>query len=522
MFTQRGMIMQSGERSQTRAYAFLLDGSAAGLPDPQLAYFTGEVLAALGKADPTGRTRSQIRVGMPMLPRFAERTSGVHGFARGTGHTISHDKETYKYVIWEWLDSLGEGWSSIDREMGLDIFRLHTGECVALSALDDDIRDAIDRQVKTVSGYVGAFEVDPGNPIHREAFFDSLCSPNAIENGTVVQELSIEGEKDWPLEGAASFQPGGLVWRPWGWLASSGPSGLPRNAVSARGAKAAAGVALKQMANIEERVLEEMSRAFFASANRKIFEFKAVAEPADILQAIMPEGKFTKYLFDRGHKDGGSKAAFLIDTLGIDPEDWRYLAGQFYFGLLMAQPEAVRLNEWETGYGTRFDVQMRIRNRAGDAAIIVTGWNMNPGALPSLSTAFPGPRDAQAVEPGDPPILPPGPRTDADWAQLWGWANGAGIRAGESHVPTPMFLSGIAAISEGKCGTALVRVYDARRGMARWLKRQGLGDSDGYGGTVMFNPIASQSIDRANAWARAAASVLRLNGVEADVQSFYN
>lgn len=133
----------------------------------------------------------------------------------------------------------------------------------------------------------------------------------------------------------------------------------------------------------------------------------------------MPEGKFTKYLFARDHKDGGSKAAFLIDQLGIEPEDWRYLAAQFYNGLLMAQPEAVKLNQWETGYGVRFDVQMRVRGRSGSKAVIVTGWNMNPDKLPSLSTAFPGDRNAEVLEPGDPPVLPPGTRTAADWTQLW-------------------------------------------------------------------------------------------------------
>lgn len=514
--------MRFNQTRATRAYAFLFDGSIEGLPDPQLAYFTSEVLSALGAADPSGRTRSQFRVGMPTLSGFAERTTGIHGFERGSGWTVSHDKDIYKYVIWEWLDSIDQGWHSVDREKGLDIFRLHTGECVALSALDDDVRDAIDVSLCTVPGYVGAFAIDAGNPTHRGGFFDSLIYAAAIENGTIVQELSYEGEQDWPLEGSATFKPGGAVWRPYGWLASSGPDELPRRSISERGKKAAAGIARKRAANVEQRVLEEMSRAFFANAARKTFEFKAVAASSDILQAILPEGKFTKYLFDRASEKGKSKAAFLIDDLGIDPEDWRYLAAQFYSGLLMAEPEGVKLNELKTGYGARFEVPMRIRNRSGKTAVIVTGWNMNPGALPSLSTAYPGPRDMEAVEPGEPPILPPGARGDAEWTQLWAWANDAGVRAGESHIPTPMFLSGIAAIPEGECGTALVRVFDARRGLARWLKREGLGDSDGYGGVVAFSPIPSQSLDRANVWARTVASILRLNGIEAAVQSFDN
>ena len=514
--------MPSDEVSRRRAYAFLFDGSVEGLPDPQLAYFTGEVLSALGSVDPSGRTHSQFRVGMPILSSFSQRTTGVRRFEQGIGRTVSHDTDTYKYVISEWIDSLDDGWHSIDREMGLEIFRLHTGECVAFSALDDEIRDSINRSLKSVPGYVGAFEIDPGNPVHRSGFFEKLIFAAAIENGAVMQELSYEGDADWPLDGSAAFQPNGTVWKPHGWLASSGPGGLPRSAVSKRGAKVSAGVAVKQAPNVEERVLKAIIGEFFTSTTCKTFDFKAIAEPTDILQAIMPEGKFTKYLFNRTHKEGGSKAVFFIDELGIDPQDWRYLAAQFYFGLLMAKPESVRLNEWDTGYGARFDVPMRIRNRAGQTATIVTGWNMNPGALPSLSTAFPGPRDAEMVEPGDPPILPPGPRADADWSKLWNWANTEGIRAGNSSIPTPMFITGFGPISEGEIGSAHVRVFDARRALARWLKQQGLGYRDSYGGTVVRSPIQSQSLDRANAWARTVASILRLNDIKVSVQSFYH
>jgi hypothetical protein len=234
----------------------------------------------------------------------------------------------------------------------------------------------------------------------------------------------------------------------------------------------------------------------------------------------MPEGKFTKYLFDRKHKGGGSKAAFFIDELGIEPEDWRYLAAQFYNGLLMARIEAVKLKEWEVGYNARFDVQMRVRSRSGNKAVVVTGWNMNPGKLPSLSTAFPGDRDMEAVEPGDPPIPLPGTRTDADWTPLWGWANTAGVRAGETVVPTSMYLVGFKPVSEGVCGNAAVRVPDARTGLARWLVRHGPGKTDSCGGAVVFSPLATQSLDCATAWARAVTSILRFNDVVAKVETY--
>lgn len=146
----------------------------------------------------------------------------------------------------------------------------------------------------------------------------------------------------------------------------------------------------------------------------------------------------------------------------------------------------------------------------------------NPGALPSLSTAFPGNRDAEAVEPGDVPILPPGARTDADWAHVWQWASAVGERAAEVFVLTPMYLVGMVPIAEGEVGSAQVRVPDARRDLARWLSRHRLGQRDGYRGTVVVSPIPSQSFDRAVAWARAVALTLRLNGIEAEVETFQN
>ena len=514
--------MGSEESRAAGPCAFLFDGNTDGVPAPQLSQFIAAVLAALSEVDPQGRTHSQMRIGVPSLSKFAERMTAVRGFATGSGRTISHDVDTYKYAVWEWLDSLKQGWSSVDPHLGQEVFRAHTGECVAFSAFHHDIREAVDAELQAAAGYVGCFALDPGNPVHRGGFFDLLIYAAAITSGDVMQDRSIEGHEDWPLEGAEQFKPNGLIWKDFGWLGSEGPRGLPRVTLSERGSQAATSLAKKHVQNVEARVLEEIERVFSMSGDRKVFEFESVGDAADVLEAIMREGKFTEYLFNRAHRKGGSKAAFVIEELGIDPEDWRYLAAQFYFGLLMAQPEALKLKQWETGYGVRFNVTLRVRNRSGRTAILVTGWNMNPGKLPSLSTALPGERDAKAVEPGDPPILPPGLRTDADWSQLWNWANAAGVIAGETVVPTPMYLVESDPVSEGECGSAVVLVPDARAGLARWLLQHGPGKTGRYGGAVVFSPLASQSVDRATAWARAVVSILRLNNIQADFESHLN
>jgi hypothetical protein len=504
----------------SRAYAFLFDGGAEGVSEPPLSFFAAAVLRSLSSADPTGRTISQLRIGLPMLPEFANRITGVHRSKRGGGRTISHDIDTYKYVLWDWLDSLSSVWSSVSTEKGQRIFLRHTGECVTLTSLVAGVRDEMDRQLRDTSGYVGGFAIDPGNHVHRAGFLERLTYIAAVRDGAIHQERSIEGDEDWALQGARTFQPAGLAWKPYGWLVSEGPKGLPELTLSERGAKTFAGVARKHKPTVEGRVIAAIDRAFYLNAPSRSFDFKVKGGAVDILQAIMPEGKFTHYLFNRGHKDGGPKSSFFIDELGIKPEDWRYLAAQFYLGLLNAEPEKLELREWDSGYGMRFNVHMQIRSRSGKMAIVLTGWIMEPGKLPSLASAMPGNRNAAFVDPGEPPVLSRVTDGDEDWATLWNWANNAGIHASEILVPTPVFLVGHEPIADGETGTATVRIRDARQDFTQWLIGSGLAETDPHGAVVVLSPILSQSLERNAAWARAAVQVFMLNGIEAEIETY--
>ena len=506
---------------QFPACAFLFDGNADGVGDPPLAFFADAVLAAVSAVDTEGRTQSRLLTGLPMLHSLATRTTAVHGSGRSSGHTESHDVDTYKYVIFEWLDSLQHGWSSVDPEAGSEIFRLHTGECVTLVTIDPAIRAVVDRQLRATSGYVGAFEIDPGNPLHRVGFVEKLCYSAAIVDGAVVQDRTFEGDEHWGFDGAETFKPNGVRWEPWGWLQSKGPPRLPELQLSDRGAQAAEGYLKKHQDTVEGRVLKAIERAYWLNPENKTYKFEIAGADGDILEALMPDGKFTGYLFNRKHKQGGAKAAFFIDELGIEPDDWRYLAAQFYYGLLAADLQKVQFNEWEDGYGMRFNVEMRVRSRSGKTAVVRTGWMLKPSALPSLSSAMPGGRNAEVPDAIEPPILPPGEPSDGEWATLWDWANDAGVKKGNETVPTPMYIVDYAPEAEGECGTAQIRVRDARRALGRWLKKNGIGDTDGYGGVVVPSPIVSQSRDRAIAWAREVIAVLKLNGIDAEIETFY-
>ncbi|MBN8871785.1 MAG: hypothetical protein J0H67_03015, partial [Rhodospirillales bacterium] len=224
---------EAGGLDRMRACAFLFDGSAAGVSELPLSFFTERLLGALAEADPQGETSTQVRVGRPLLASFAQRTTGVRKTSHGGGWTTSHDISAYKYAVWDWLDSLSDDWNSIQREPAQDIFRLHTAECIALSELADVFRDRIDLSLRNTPGYVGAFVLDNGNPVHAHGFFGSLIYAAAIVGGAVVQERSVDGDEDWPLKGAPHFRPGGLIWKDYGWLTDYGPPGIHDRSLSA-------------------------------------------------------------------------------------------------------------------------------------------------------------------------------------------------------------------------------------------------------------------------------------------------
>ncbi len=111
---------------------------------------------------------------------------------------------------------------------------------------------------------------------------------------------------------------------------------------------------------VEGRVFQALIETSWTDRAGQTYRF-ATAEPGhDILQAVLPDGKFTDYLFNRSHDRGGAKARFVIDELGFEPDDWRYLAAQFYDGLLLSEPRNLIIQRWPAGHGARFNAFVKV------------------------------------------------------------------------------------------------------------------------------------------------------------------
>jgi len=500
---------------------FLFDGYADGVEEPALSSFTGMLLASISASDSEGIVTAELRGGLPQLSDFAARITAVSRDLNRSSHTQSHDMNLYRLLLWDMADSLSVGNTAPNYRAIMKVLGARREECLALSDLNPEIRTSCDLKLRQTPGYLGCCPIDLGNPIQRRAFFDGLMHLALIDEGAVIQERSIEGDEDWELKGARQFKPNGLKWTDHRFGTIPKRFRLPNLPTSERGMLSIDRFNRKLTVSVEGRIFEALRNASWTDKKGEAFSFSAAEPGRDILEALLPDGKFTHYLFNRDHKDGGPKAKFLMDELGFEAEDWRYLAAQLYDALLLSQPRDVELRKWDKGYGARFNVYVEVTSRTGKSGVLRTGWMLTPGEVPSLSTAVPDHAE-DVVKPPLPAVLKPEKAGDEWWTKLFILADEHGRKAHDAVLPTPMVLSGFEVIEEGECGSACVVVSDARKGFARWLIKTGRGDRFYRGGASVYCNSQSQSVERAEAYALAFARVLALNGVPSQVETYYS
>jgi hypothetical protein len=265
-------------------------------------------------------------------------------------------------------------------------------------------------------------------------------------------------------------------------------------------------------------VLEALAHSRWREQDGASFAIATQERPHAPLEAALPEAKFVKYLLDPQHRDGGPKARFFADVLGVEAKDWRYLAAQFHDGLRTAELVELGVKTFEGGFGVKFNAVMRIKGLNGRTAAVDTNWIMKPGLLPSLVTATPGQASQAAAGAQAPPLVNRSFEGEVRWAAIHALATAAAEDARASVVPTPLKVKGLPVQMDGLCGFAWVKIGDGRRGFARWALRAEQASRAFRGGAYIFFSDGTQSVDRAEAKARAYAAVLAHNGVPCEVE----
>jgi hypothetical protein len=502
----------------TATQAFLFNADADGVSSYYGGEFDPAFIRAVSTADPNGTTQSSVLRGDILIGAICERVTAVARKPKTSSHTVRHDMDLYRTIIWDLTDSFAGQWHTIDLETFPMILGGRNVYCITAATLPVELRQNIDAMLWSTNGYLGAVEIDLGNPIQKKLFVDHLIDDAVIAAGSLVMELSSDGYADGGLVGADKFSPGGERRVPYGDLSAHQPRLPDVPEYSERGSISAERYNGKRRYSLHERILTALSRLWPQDGEPSAFAFDTI--PKTILEAELPEAKFVRYLLNPDHEDGRSKAKFFHEELGIGASNWRYLAAQFYDGLKQADITKLKVKGWEDGFGASFNCIMPVVGLNGHVAMIETNWILKPGLRPQLSTAFPADRDQTIqIDQDQLTIVSSNLVGNAKWEAIYAIAERTGRVAAEECIPTPMKVIGFDVEMEGMCGFAHVRVPDARKDFARWAVRSGKGSKHYISGATIYANVNSPSYDRRVAYAEAFAAVLSLNGVECSVHS---
>ncbi len=434
------------------------------------------------------------------------------------------DLELFQTLIWDFCDAIAGRWHSLDLESLPEVLGHRDVFVVALSALDPGLRGKVDAGLRDHEFYLGAFEVDPGNPIQQRVTGGGLVhdcdyrsrslffSPWESEEPLDPPPLNRHGDEwfaDLPFAEVRYYADEEL----WGEEEEKAPA-WPTAPLSPRGEKSATLIEVRRDQGHLGRLAAE---AGGMRVERSTLPFEVSVEAMQsAADAIVKDEKLLGYALDPDHEKGGEKARWFRAALDIGRGDWRHLASQLKLGLQDA-PEIDNLRSLE--WGLRYEVKTTVQGLNGARAVVVSVWQVEPEKPPKFVTVFPGKKHE---EPGQPPpalTLPASLEAPERWEALWEIAHGYAEEAAARTVPTPIRVAG-SWYSDGAYGTASIGVPDARRGFARWLRRTGKAHLQPGRGAVV--PARRSMFDEAVAYAEAFVQVLAFNGIPADVQSRQN
>lgn len=100
--------------------------------------------------------------------------------------------------------------------------------------------------------------------------------------------------------------------------------------------------------------------------------------------AILPEGKFTKYLFDGEHSNGLAKGRAISSRLGYSIENWQEFRDTIQKGAV----KYPAVKKESDGHGQRYEQKMVLMGLKNNPANVVVGWIQRPNGEVSMTSAY--------------------------------------------------------------------------------------------------------------------------------------
>lgn len=455
---------------------------------------------------------SRIYSGDLLLHFLCEQICEVkrEGNTTSTSYAVSTD--LYITLLTELAQSIKEHHNTIFASDIAVLFAKHNIYCIVLSQLLHLSLMHIDESIRGFKGYIGAFELDKGNPLHFSLFIDLLIEHGFIDQNKIYiqEEYGVDCEEiipDWVRDNpileveiidAYKYQ-------------EQAPPLISTSELSFAG---------KRFQDIMESKGKKDHYQKIASSllNNENGDFQyTVNGKLSFNRIIVPKEKLTEYSLNLEHKGSGrSKAELFKKLLGITKKDWRYLAAQLQNGL----PDGELCNVRKTQYGIQYHVDIPVKGLNGVSKTVRTAWITKNNVEISLTTAYiPDEKNQQGIA-GKDPLIVTHSESSGFWQELYDLAHKEAMKEANKTIPTPMYISGYSdPVMDGMCGFASVIIADARKGFAKWLKNKGIGYHNYKGGWAVSAPSFGQSYEKAKAYAEAFEKVLRQNGIKCHSES---
>ncbi|RUO73879.1 hypothetical protein CWI80_00480 [Pseudidiomarina sediminum] len=497
-----------------KGYAFFFDAEHSELDCFYGPPCTSKVINSLIEADSNANTH--VLRGDLLPHSLAYQISSVStdpSSKGGVSQTYSGNDELHQLILCDLSDSFSGEWNTLNTLTFPYILGFKRVWTIVLPTISPQAAKTIDSKLQSFAPYIGAATIDTGNPLQIRLF--------DLVGGVFVQSARVYALESDSASLLRDKLPSKITVNIINDLLFDklSPQPLQPTKTSYRGVLSVNRIKGKSQLTHNQKLAHALLE--FAKNNpNAIISFDTSITSAK--QFVWDNAKFTRYLLNLEHEEGGPKAKFFIEILGIESNDWQYLADQISSSLKHGLIVSVELS----GYGIKHTVFSQITGRNGKTVIIRSVWQMNPDGSARFITAYPEKSEKQSDYRSPPQhICPPYLIGKERWEYIYNQAHKAGEEAALECVPVPMRLCGHSTIFEGVCGFAWVTIPDIRKGFAKWLKDKHIGVKSYKGGwRVDADPVPSddvtwdlQSLEPKRAYARAFANVLRKNEIACEV-----
>ncbi|MBI6865924.1 DUF6883 domain-containing protein [Lysinibacillus fusiformis] len=449
-----------------------------------------------------------IQSGDLLLSNVSSQLAASERSGKEISSTYIFDKYLYTSLLIDLTKTMSLTWYTYNIEdfniMGINLNNIY---CITASNLSSDMALQLDVTLRKQAFYIGAAEIDPGNPLHQ-ILFSRFLIPNAYIKDNTIFYKEGQVDFDWSVY-FKSFKTQAID--PYEFDFDFPNIPMP-NSFSESGKKTSNIFKSKGKFGHHKKVAEAFQKALWDNSIERDTVLTTGNSDEEI---IIPENKLANYALNLQHPEGGSKAKFFKEELNIEKEDWRYLAEQIKLGLNDGEVREIRVEE----YGIKYHVDIQITGLNETIRTVRTAWIIRPKESMQLVTIHPA-KDLPHDSLSERPIiaLPKNLEGNDKWNELFRLANEAGKIAGDKHIPTPIIFSGISEPHlEGKLGWAIIYFKDKKHDFVKWLKKSNKG-RDSKNGYLFVIRHKSQSAERALAYAQEFSRVLRSNGVDSESQ----